>query len=95
MKVITRLSAEAFLARPETTTPMQLLEGILVVSPTPIPIHQKILGVAEYWLIDPSARYVELWHLEAGRFVRLGGDGSGESFFSPVLNHTASLAGIV
>lgn len=42
-------------------------------------------GVREYWLIDPSARYVEVWRREGEKFALLGVYGEGETFVSAVL----------
>lgn len=39
----TRMTAEEFLALPETNTLMQLIEGELIVSPSPIPLHQDFV----------------------------------------------------
>lgn len=39
----TRLSEEVFLALPESSTPMELLDGELVMAPSPHFLHQKIL----------------------------------------------------
>jgi Uma2 family endonuclease len=42
-------------------------------------------GVREYWMIDPSARYVEVWRREGEKFSLLGVYGEGETFVSAVL----------
>ncbi len=39
----TRMTAAEFLALPESDVPMQLIDGEVVVSPTPIPFHQKLI----------------------------------------------------
>lgn len=48
-------------------------------------------GVREYWLIDPEARYVEVWRLENGEFQRVGVYGSADRFESPVLNQAVNV----
>ncbi len=41
-------------------------------------------GVREYWMVEPIARYVEVWYLNEGRFVLHGVFGVGETFTSAV-----------
>ncbi len=40
----TRMTAAEFFALPETTQPMELLNGELILSPAPVPRHQAITG---------------------------------------------------
>jgi Uma2 family endonuclease len=42
-------------------------------------------GVAEYWLIDPNARWVELYALEDGRYRRMGRYAAGQEVTSRLL----------
>jgi len=42
-------------------------------------------GVREYWLADPKEQYVDVWRLEAGRFILAGSFSLGESFVSPLI----------
>lgn len=42
-------------------------------------------GVREYWMIDPAARYIEVWRREGEKFSLLGVYGEGETFISVVL----------
>jgi len=41
--------------------------------------------VKEYWMIDPTGEYAEIWFLEGDRFVRLGVFGPEDTFNSPLL----------
>lgn len=45
-----RMSAEEFLDLPETTTPMELIEGEMIVTPAPEDMHQKSSGKFFVWL---------------------------------------------
>ena len=164
----TRVTADEFLELPETLQPPELLDGEIIVSPTPTTDHQRIVlrltlllsqkvtekggevalspldvrfdefnvvqpdvmwlapnsrcteidqrlsgppelvievlspstsrrdkrekfrlyerhGVTEYWIVDPSNRYVELWHLVDGRFQAIDTFTPGETFESPQL----------
>ncbi len=49
-------------------------------------LYEK-LGVREYWIVDPEAKYIEVYHQQDGKFIQLGiyGAGEGESFTSTVL----------
>jgi Uma2 family endonuclease len=42
-------------------------------------------GVREYWLIDPAARYVEVWWRDGEKFALQGVFGEAETFASVVL----------
>ena len=42
-------------------------------------------GVREYWMIDPTESYVEVYVLRDGQFVRQGIYGPGQTFTSEVL----------
>lgn len=44
-------------------------------------------GVREYWLVDPEAKFAEIYRLEAGKFERQGIFKAGETFVSSVLNN--------
>lgn len=46
-------------------------------------------GAREYWLVDPDARFVEVYRRQADRLVRLGFFGQGEKFTSPVLDNAS------
>jgi len=39
----TRMTAAEFLALPESNTPMELINGDIIMSPSPVPLHQKIV----------------------------------------------------
>ena len=43
-------------------------------------------GVAEYWIVEPKARYVEVWSLDAGRYQHRGTFSPDESFPSPIFS---------
>ncbi len=43
-------------------------------------------GVREYWLVDPTRRFLEVWRLEEGMYRLQGSYGAGETFVSPVLD---------
>jgi Uma2 family endonuclease len=45
-------------------------------------------GAREYWLIDPDARFVEVYRRNDERLIRLGFFGQGEKFTSPVLENS-------
>lgn len=42
-------------------------------------------GVKEYWIIDPSARFIEVWGHDGEKFTLHGLFGEGETFVSKVL----------
>lgn len=42
--VKTRMTAAEYLELPETNTPMQLIDGEVIVSPSPVPLYQHIVG---------------------------------------------------
>jgi Uma2 family endonuclease len=44
-------------------------------------------GVREYWMVEPEAAFVEVYSLQAGKYIRLGFFGLGETFKSPVLGN--------
>ncbi len=46
----------------------------------------QLYGVREYWMIDPTEEYIEVYQLSNGQFVRQGIYGTGKKFTSPVLN---------
>lgn len=43
-------------------------------------------GVREYWIVDASELYIEVYTLRDGRFERLGLYAVGEQLVSPILN---------
>jgi Uma2 family endonuclease len=48
-------------------------------------LYEKF-GVLEYWLIDPIARFIEVYLLAGQRYQRQGIYNIEETFSSPVLN---------
>jgi Uma2 family endonuclease len=52
-------------------------------------LYQKH-GVREYWLVDPEARYIEVWKLRDGQFVHSGVYGPGDQFTSDVLEQVVT-----
>jgi Uma2 family endonuclease len=46
-------------------------------------------GAREYWLVDPDARFVEVYRRQEDRLVRLGFFGQGEKFIAPVLDNAS------
>jgi Uma2 family endonuclease len=46
-------------------------------------------GAREYWLVDPDARFVEVYRRQEDQLVRLGFFGQGEKFVSPVLDNAS------
>ncbi|MBA3869093.1 MAG: Uma2 family endonuclease [Anaerolineae bacterium] len=59
--VITRMTAAEFLALPETMQPTQLLNGEFIVSPSPVPNHQRSSRQIEY-LIEELKPNGEVFH---------------------------------
>jgi Uma2 family endonuclease len=49
-------------------------------------------GVKEYWLIDPLAKYIEVWRRIGETFVQVGVYGADETFVSLVLNQAITVA---
>lgn len=45
-------------------------------------------GVAEYWIVDPDARFIEAYHLRDDKYVRVSG---ATDFTSPVLGKTVQI----
>ncbi len=43
-------------------------------------------GVREYWLVDPDAKFTEVYHHDGTKFARQGVFKAGQSFTSAVLN---------
>jgi Uma2 family endonuclease len=41
--VKTHMTAAEFLALPETNQPTQLIDGEIIVSPSPVPVHQRVV----------------------------------------------------
>ncbi len=163
-----QMTAAEFFELPEQTQPTELINGELIMSPTPIPKHQNIMGntytvirqisktvggkvfaaplevyldervipqldvmwiapdskclidekrligppdlvveifspgsvlydrsdkfdiyqrygIREYWMIDPTEEYIEVYQLINGQFVRQDIYGTGKQFNSPVL----------
>ncbi len=46
-------------------------------------------GVREYWMIEPSERYLEAWALQDARFVLVDVVGKDEAYHSPLLGEIA------
>lgn len=171
----TRMTAAEFFELPETVQPIELLDGKVIVSPAPVPVHQRIIlrlalllnslipdgelflspidlalddsnvvqpdlvwlsvngecrvlekrlegapelvvevfspgsvsrdkrdkfqlyqrhGIAEYWMVDPSEDYLEVYSLEGKRYVRLGVYVDADGFMSPALGRDMTLVGI-
>ena len=44
MAINTRMTAAAFLQQPETNLPVELINGEVMMSPTPVPAHQRAVG---------------------------------------------------
>ena len=42
-------------------------------------------GVREYWIVDPDAKLIEVWHRVDAKFVRLDIYAPGDQFSSPLL----------
>jgi Uma2 family endonuclease len=42
-------------------------------------------GIAEYWIVDPEGRSVEVWALEQGNYTLAGGFGPGQTASSRLL----------
>lgn len=49
-----------------------------------VEVYQKY-GVREYWLVDPDARFVEVYRHDGSRFERQGVFKASQSFVSAVL----------
>ena len=47
-------------------------------------IYQRY-GVLEYWMIDPTEEYVEVYQLIDSKYTRHGINGAGKKFTSPIL----------
>jgi Uma2 family endonuclease len=52
-------------------------------------------GVGEYWLVDPAARYVEVWRRDGDLFAQLGVFGPADTFQSPILGGKQVAVGAV
>lgn len=50
VQVETRMTAAEFFELPESKQPIELLEGELVMSPTPVPNHQRVVGSTYVYL---------------------------------------------
>lgn len=48
-------------------------------------------GVREYWMVEPNARFVEVWVRENDAFVRVGVYGETQQFASAVLGRDVSV----
>jgi Uma2 family endonuclease len=44
MAIQTRMTAKEFLALPESNQPVELIHGEVIMSPTPTPSHQRVVG---------------------------------------------------
>lgn len=47
----TRMHAEEFLALPESNLPIELIDGEVIMSPSPKDIHQKVVGLLHQLLV--------------------------------------------
>lgn len=56
------MTADEFLALGETDRRLELIDGVVVVSPSPIPLHQKIARVLMRAVEDTLAPGSELFH---------------------------------
>jgi Uma2 family endonuclease len=52
-------------------------------------------GVREYWIIEPTGQYVEVWLLTDGKFARHGVFGGSDSFTSAVLGDKSVAAAAI
>lgn len=59
--ITTRMTAAEFLALPETTQPTELLDGVMIVSPSPVPSHQRSSRKVEY-LVEELKPNGEVFH---------------------------------
>jgi Uma2 family endonuclease len=48
-------------------------------------------GVKEYWMVHPTAQYIEVWTRSTAKFERLGVYGPEDTFHSPVLDKDVEL----
>jgi Uma2 family endonuclease len=48
----TRITAQEYAQLPETSTPMQLLDGEIIVSPSPRRVHQETVGASHLLLAE-------------------------------------------
>jgi Uma2 family endonuclease len=51
-QIKTRITAAQYLQMEETTRPVELLEGELIMSPPPIPLHQRLIGLLYLLLVN-------------------------------------------
>ncbi len=89
------MTVPEFFALPESTLPIELIHGEVIVSPTPIPQHQRLIGRLYMLLnrlipngevfIAPLDVYIEVWRRQDDHFVLLGVFGPGETFEAFVL----------
>lgn len=56
-------------------------------------LYQKH-GVHEYWLVEPSETYVEVYTLDQGQYRRLGVFIPGETFTSPLLQKPVDVSAL-
>lgn len=52
-------------------------------------------GVREYWLVEPTTKFIEVYVLVNGKFARLGVFGRGKSFESPVLGVVVDVTAVL
>ena len=57
-------------------------------------LYQKH-GVREYWLVEPEAKFIEVYVLLNGKFERLGVFGRGKTFESPVLGAKVDVTAVL
>ncbi len=55
-----RMSAEEFLALGETEQRLELVDGVVVVSPSPIPLHQRVAGLLFAQLLQAAEQMPDM-----------------------------------
>jgi len=55
----------------------------------------QLHGVREYWLVEPLAKFIEVYVLAGNKFDRLGIFGRGTVFESPVLGATVDVTAVL
>src|ERR1043165_4562307 len=57
-----RMTAEEFLALGETDQRLELVDGVVVMSPSPVPLHQRIARLIMRQLEDTAPVGAQLFH---------------------------------